>query len=195
MSPDVPMYLICHIEAMGWTVCLPIHEWLQIVLVCVFMDPMAYGGFTGNRVWIPWMFIWVVLIVSDEHSWAAKIARNRNKVSVQHLYGYSTLPRGVWSLTVRPWKMDGWKTILSYWVSASFQGQTVKLREAKQNAEWGDLARPAAASYLPLGKAGRRHHYLAQTIGTCEKYRWRKLSLVRMVTRSLVGYGYSCKML
>ena len=29
------------------------------------------GGFTGNRVWIPWMFIWVVLIVSDEHSWAA----------------------------------------------------------------------------------------------------------------------------
>ena len=142
MSPDVQMYLICHIEAMGWTVCLPIHEWLQIVLVCVFMDPMAYGGFTGNRVWIPWMFIWVVLIVSDEHSWAAKIARNRNKVSVQHLYGYSTLPRGVWSLTVRPWKMDGWKTILSYWVSASFRGKQLnfgKQNKMRNGEIWQDL--------------------------------------------------------
>ena len=32
------------------------------------------------------------------------------------------------SLTARPWKMDGWKTILSYWVLLTFQGQTVKLR-------------------------------------------------------------------
>ena len=26
-------------------------------------------------------------------------------------------------------KMDGWNTILSYWVSVTFQGRTVKLRE------------------------------------------------------------------
>ena len=30
-----------------------------------------------------------------------------------------------------PLKMDGWKTILSYWVSASFQGENVKLRGGK----------------------------------------------------------------
>ena len=28
-----------------------------------------------------------------------------------------------------PLKMDGWKTSLSYWVSVTFQGRTVKLRE------------------------------------------------------------------
>ena len=27
-----------------------------------------------------------------------------------------------WSLTARPLKNDGWKTILSYWVSVTFQG-------------------------------------------------------------------------
>ena len=32
-------------------------------------------------------------------------------------------------LTVRPLKMHGWKMILSFWVSAYFQGRTAKLRE------------------------------------------------------------------
>ena len=32
-------------------------------------------------------------------------------------------------LTFSPLKMDGWKTILSFWVSAYFQGRAVSFRE------------------------------------------------------------------
>ena len=31
------------------------------------------------------------------------------------------------SLTARPFKNGGWKTILTYWVQGTFQGRTVKL--------------------------------------------------------------------
>ena len=34
-----------------------------------------------------------------------------------------------WSLTARPWKNGGWKMILSYWDSVTFQGRAVKLWE------------------------------------------------------------------
>ncbi len=33
-------------------------------------------------------------------------------------------------------KMDGWNTILSYWVSAYFQGRTVSFREGIYLHEW-----------------------------------------------------------
>ena len=42
-------------------------------------------------------------------------------------------------LTVRLWKMDAWNTILSYWVSAYFQGRTVSFREGNKTAFFGEL--------------------------------------------------------
>ena len=41
---------------------------------------------------------------------------------------WCTLPE---TKTVRPWKMDGWNTILSYWVSAYFQVWNVRFRASK----------------------------------------------------------------
>ena len=64
------------------------------------------------------------------------ISSNQNFLKSSAILGviirYSRLkyPLHPRSLTARPWnplKNDGWKTSLSYWVSVTFQGRTVKL--------------------------------------------------------------------
>ena len=93
----------------------------------------------------------------------------------------STLPRGVKIPTLGClWKLV---TIVSRLVYNLFTGRNQptyigvrtsidpkkygSIPVSKTKPEWGDLARPASI-LLPLGKAGRRHHYWGP-LGTCEK--------------------------
>ena len=60
-------------------------------------------------------------------------------------------------LTFSPLKIDGWKMILSFWVSAYFQGQTVSFRECKRHFFWCQMGwHHQLCSNLPIPRRDRQ---------------------------------------
>ena len=102
-----------------------------------------------------------------------------------------------WSLTAKAWKMDGWKTILSYWGQVTFQRRALKLREGTQLC--GDYfinheLRDPYYTLLLLNFGGCRENVF------CERWLYNK-NIIKsyqigsrlagwLSTKSLIGYGF-----
>ena len=120
--------------------CFGVNQICTIFYICTHNNPLVLAGWIINSAGSSDGFtrwnggFWVSkLFGSLETSKSEMVKNSSNKLEWFRFSTFLPSKRSKWATPPKfnssPLQHDGWKTILSYWVSVTFQGRAAKLRE------------------------------------------------------------------